>query len=72
MTDKKQNGLIVVKVFKHAQEKQSESLFIVSIVYYHRLRRRGYVPLSKPHENSLRAAMREKWVTFYCKESLFC
>ena len=61
MADKKQNGLIVIKVFERAQEKQSESLSPpCTITVYGE----GAVPLSKPHEYSLRAAAREKWVTF--------
>ena len=57
----KENMLIVIKVFKHVQEKQSESLSkTCTITIYGE----GAASLSKPHVYSFRAAAREKWVTF--------
>ena len=57
----KNNGLIVIKVFKRAQEKQSESLSKPCTITVYR---EGAAPLSKSHEYSFRAAARKKWVTF--------
>ena len=57
MADKNQNGLIVIKVFKHAQEKQRESLSKpCTITIYGE----GVVPMKIVLEQHAR----EKWVTF--------
>ena len=54
--------MIVIKVLKRAQEKQSESLSQPCTIT---------VYVSKPMNIVLaRAAAREKWVTFWGKESL--
>ena len=61
MADKKQNGPIVIKFLKRAQEKQSElSSQLCTITVYCE----GAMPLSKPRKYCFRAAVREKWVTF--------
>ena len=64
MADKKQNGLIVNKVSKHAQEKQNESLSQTCIITFYS--EGGCAPF-----NIFRAAAREKWVTFRVKKVFF-
>ena len=49
------NWLIVIKVFKRAQEKQSESLSKPCTITVYT---EGAVPLSKPHEYSFKVAAR--------------
>ena len=68
MADKKQNGPIVIRFLKRAEEKQSESLSqLCTIIVYGE----GVASLSKPHQYSFRAAAHEKWVTFWGKFFFF-
>ena len=61
MADKNKMARLLWKFLKRAQEKQSESLSKpCAITVYGQ----GAGPLSKPHDNTFKAAAREKRVTF--------
>ena len=59
MADKNKMARLLWKFLKRAQEKQSESKPCAITVYG-----QGAAPLSNPHDNTFKAAAREKSVTF--------